>query len=307
MGLDNFLIGNEQAMENKKIVFLDLYNMIFRYIHVAHKSNPLDDEFKDWRYMMTWGIMNIAKDFKPDQFIIAVDGGASWRKNVYPDYKGQREGNRKESAIDFEKFFPVMEEYIELLKKILTNVYILRSPNIEADDFIAVLTKRFGTFNEIVNISTDKDFYQLYRYNGYKQYNPIQKKYIQVLKPDLELHVKLLTGDSSDNIPQVRPKMGPKTAEKFFEKLDDLFEDEVHGEFSKEQYIINKKLIDFDMIPQEIQNKINELYDNYNFQPYKGRNTLSCFTKYRLTKSIGYIQEFNDAFNNLKSYEELVL
>ena len=210
MSLSKFLENDTQTMQNKKIVFLDLYNMVFRYIHIAHKSNPLDEEFKDWRYMMTWGIMNIAKDFKPDQFIIAVDEGSSWRKEVYPDYKGQRKDNRKESAIDFEKFFPVMEEYISILKELLTNVYILRSPTIEADDFIAVLTKRFGNTNEIVNISTDKDFYQLYKYRGYKQYNPIQKKFVQVLKPDLELHVKLLTGDSSDDSEVILDKDDPK-------------------------------------------------------------------------------------------------
>ena len=313
MSLNNFLEGKTKVVEGKKIVMLDFYNMVFRYLHIAAKNNPLDEEFNDWRYMMTYGLMGIVNEFKPDQFIIAVDAGVSWRKNVYAEYKGQRKGARKASAINFDKFFPVLETYILNITDILTNSYVLRYESIEADDFIAVLSKRFGNLNEIVNISTDKDFYQLYAYKGYRQYNPITKKFIKILKPDLELHIKMLTGDPSDNIPQVMPKCGPKTAEKYFKKLDDLFAltprneetPEIPGEIES-KYIINKKLIDFEMIPEEMQIKINKLYDDFDFKPYSGRNTYDLFSKYKLTKSLSYVQEFNEAFKELKSHKELL-
>jgi 5'-3' exonuclease len=310
MSLGKFIVGNEKIVEGKKIVMVDFYNMVFRYVFIANKNNPLDEKFKNWEYMMTYGLMGIANQFKPDQLIIAVDHGSSWRKQIYEDYKGQREGNRKASAIDFDAFFPILEEYIAKIQDILTNVYVLRKESIEADDFIAILTKRFGRDNEIINISTDQDFYQLYKYEGYKQYHPMKKKFIKVLKPHLELHIKMMTGDNSDNIPNVMKGMGPKTAEKYYGKLDELFaltpgEDDKPGEIES-KYIINKQLIDFEMIPLEIQNTINALYDNYDFQTYSGRKTYDCFSRYRLTKSLGYIQEFNQAFSTLKSYQELL-
>lgn len=317
MSLNDILdiVPNDKP-EGKEIVMLDFYNMVFRYISIAHKNNPLDETFTDWKYMMTYGLLKIVKQFKPDQFIIAVDEGSSWRKKVYPEYKGKRKANRDGSGINFDKFFPVLTEYIESLRVLLPNVYILSSSGIEADDFIAVLVQKLEG-NNITNISTDKDFYQLYKYKGYRQYHPMTKKYIKVLNPALELHIKLLTGDTSDNIPQVRKKMGPKTAEKYYKQLDELFvldgdkisdiEKDIPAGDIESKYILNKLLIDMDLIPLEIQNTVHALYDNYEFKPYNGRKAYDNFTEHKLTKVLGYIQEFNEAFKPLKSYNELLV
>lgn len=306
MSLNDILdIQPSDKPENKNILMLDFYNMVFRYVSIAHKNNPLDENFSDWKYMMTYGLLKMVKEFKPDQFIIAVDQGSSWRKEIYPEYKGKRKENRDGSGIDFDKFFEVLSNYINSLRVILPNVYVLSSEGIEADDFIAVLVKKLEG-NNIINISTDKDFYQLYKYKGYKQYHPMTKKFIKVLNPALELHIKLLTGDLSDNIPQVRSKMGPKTAEKYYKKVNELFDTDETGEIEK-KYILNKQLIDLDLIPLEIQNTINDLYDNYDFKPYNGRKTYDNLTEHKLTKVLGYIQDFNEAFKPLKSYKELLL
>ena len=60
------------------------------------------------------------------------------------------------------------------------------------------------------------------------------------------------------------------------------------------------------MIPEEMQIKINKLYDDFDFKPYSGRNTYDLFSKYKLTKSLSYVQEFNEAFKELKSHKELL-
>tara|TARA_R110001606_G_scaffold14319_2_gene60684 strand:+ start:23345 stop:24298 length:954 start_codon:yes stop_codon:yes gene_type:complete len=317
MSLNDILdIIPSDTPENKRIVMLDFYNMVFRYVSISHKNNPLDEKFTDWKYMMTYGLLKIVKQFKPDQFIIAVDQGSSWRKKIYPDYKGTRKSNRDGSGINFDIFFPILTDYIESLKELLPNVYILGSDTIEADDFIAVLVKRLDG-NEIINISTDKDFYQLYKYKGYKQYHPMTKKFIKILNPYLELHIKLLTGDTSDNIPQVRKQMGPATAEKYYKKIDELFvldgdklsnpEKNIKPGIIESKYILNKQLIDFELIPLEIQYTINKLYDTYDIKPYNGRKAYDNFTKHNLTKVLGYIQDFNAVFKPLKSYKELLV
>ena len=65
-------------------------------------------------------------------------------------------------------------------------------------------------------------------------------------------------GDNSDNIPAVFPKCGPKTAQKciedpefFKKKMDD------NPEYYK-QYELNKKLVDFTCIPEQLVSEFLE-------------------------------------------------
>ena len=67
----------------------------------------------------------------------------------------------------------------------------------------------------------------------------------------MDLEIKIIMGDTSDNIPSVFPKCGPKTAQKciddpeFFKKKMD--KQEYHA-----QYELNKQLVNFDNIPEEL-------------------------------------------------------
>lgn len=305
MGLGKALVGDVKYVEGKKILMLDWKNQEFRFLHVAHSNNPLDEEFLDWRYMMINMIYGYVKKFKPDQLIIANDLGGNWRKDVYPEYKGTRKTGRDESPIDFDKFFEIAGPFYESLKTVFKNVYFVGNKGYEADDFIGVLVKELAG-NDITVITTDKDMYQLHKHKGYKQFNPIKKQYVKVMGSPVkfgekELFIKLLTGDSSDNIPQVKNKMGPKTAEKYMDKLEELLSED---EEIRKKYELNKKLIDMDMIPKDIQEDIKDIYYNYEFDKFSGRNVYDYLAN-QLPKTLSYIQEINGAFTGLKSYEEL--
>jgi 5'-3' exonuclease len=251
---------------------------------------------------MTNSIYSLVKRFKPDQLVMALDIGGSWRKSADPLYKANREGGRDASPIDFDKFFPVMNDYRDSLATALTNVYFLGGPGLEADDIIGVLTKNLAG-NEIIAVTTDRDMYQLYKYPGYRQWNPVTKKFVEVMNAKLYLDVKVLTGDPGDGVPQVMARMGVKTAEKWVDKLDELFE-QYPG--TKERYELNRLLIDFDMIPQEIQNAIMDIYKNYEFEPYSGRKVFEYFSRSGQASVMGYLQEFNGCLRDLKSYQQLV-
>lgn len=305
MGLNDIMSGGSEIVMGKRILIHDFHNLLFRTLHVAYNMDPLDEDFVNWKYLMLNSFFYSVKKFKPDQLIIAIDQGSSWRKTLYKDYKAGRAEGREESAIDFEKFFKVCEDFITGLEKTLTNVYFLRKYSYEADDIIAILTKKLATHNDVINISTDKDFYQLYKYKGYKQYNPIKKQFIKVLNAKLELEIKLLTGDKSDNIPQVKPRMGIVSATKYADKLNELWSDKENGKTWYKQYIINKQLIDFDMIPQEMQLEVNRMYEEYDFKKYNSRSAYDYFSKNGMPKVISYIQEFNAAMSKLKSFDEL--
>jgi 5'-3' exonuclease len=305
MGLSNIMQGGDLKVIGQNVLLIDFHNMLFRNLPVAYNLDPLDMEFVNWKYLMVNSIFYSVKRFKADVLVIAIDHGPSWRKHLYTEYKGTRQEGRDESPIDFEKFFPICEEFIEGLQKVMPNVYFLRKWSYEADDIIAVITKEFAAAHIVVNISTDKDFYQLFRYKGYRQWNPIKKEYIKVQNPKKFLEIKLLMGDSSDNIPQVKPRMGIKSAEKAADNVQEVFNDPEHGAAAKKQYIINKQLIDFDMIPQEIQSDIINMYKSYDFKPYKGRAAYDYFSRGGMAKVLRYIQEFNETISPLKSFDDL--
>jgi len=75
---------------------------------------------------------------------------------------------------------------------------------------------------------------------------------------NIDLEIKIIMGDSSDNIPSVFPKCGPKTAQKcidnpeFFQKK--MEEDPKYTA----QYELNKLLVDFDNIPDDLQSEFIE-------------------------------------------------
>ena len=67
-----------------------------------------------------------------------------------------------------------------------------------------------------------------------------------------DLFCKILTGDISDNIPSVFPKCGPKTAIKYFENRELLEKKLQESETYRTTYELNKKIIDFNNIPEEL-------------------------------------------------------
>ena len=78
----------------------------------------------------------------------------------------------------------------------------------------------------------------------------------------LDLGVKIIVGDNSDNIPKCFPKCGQKTAIKYVNNPELL--DKAFAKYpgSKEKFILNKTLIDFNCIPSNIQQNIIENFKN---------------------------------------------
>ena len=77
--------------------------------------------------------------------------------------------------------------------------------------------------------------------------------------PRLFLEWKIIKGDSSDNIPAIKKRIGDKTAIKLVlskDSLDELLNDEV----VMKQYNLNKKLISFKEIPENIYKDIVHSY-----------------------------------------------
>ena len=98
---------------------------------------------------------------------------------------------------------------------------------VEADDTIAYLAHKFQKENDVVIMSSDQDFLQLVN-EKITVYSPTKKKFYDPnkvleeygLPPQNYLQMKILLGDSSDNVPGV-PKLGPKKLIKNFPELQE--------------------------------------------------------------------------------------
>ena len=183
----------------------------------------------------------VAKDCKRENI---------WRMKLYPKYKGSRKTDKQIGP-----FFEMV--YDEDLFEKGGAQAILEHPNLEADDCIALSVKYLLVkYPEcrIYIITGDHDYLQLCNdrvslYNlTFK--NIAQKSSCGDAHKDLEL--KIIMGDTSDNIPAVFPKCGLKTAQKCVEDLEFFKKKMDNNPEYYAQYELNKKLVDFNNIPQQL-------------------------------------------------------
>jgi 5'-3' exonuclease len=109
---------------------------------------------------------------------------------------------------------------------------------------------------QIYIITSDRDYLQLNAPNVHLfnlAYKNIAENKSSTGNPIIDLQIKIIMGDCSDNIPSVFPKCGPKTAQKCIDNPD-FFQKKIdeNPEHIK-QYELNKLLVDFKNIPEELQ------------------------------------------------------
>jgi DNA polymerase-1 len=171
----------------------------------------------------------------PTKVVIVFDGvgGSNARRNLFPDYKANRNVNRVTNYSIFqtkdeeqESINNQMERLIQYLKCL--PVSVISVDGLEADDIIGYLATKFQTYEEtqkVTIMSADKDFLQLVS-DKVHCYSPTKKK-IYTPKDVLEefgvssnnfINYKILMGDASDNIPGISG-LGPKKLIKLFPEL----------------------------------------------------------------------------------------
>jgi 5'-3' exonuclease len=178
-----------------------------------------------------------------------------WRNELFPNYKGNRANGPEDGFMGGPFFKMVYEEQLFIQGGARS---ILKHPKLEADDCIAITVKHllseYPTCN-IYIITSDKDYLQLaeervHLYN--LAFKKLTEQKTSTGDASCDLFCKIVTGDPSDNIPSVFPKCGPKTALKYFENKD-LFEKKLQESVSyQNKYELNKKIIDFNCIPEEL-------------------------------------------------------
>jgi 5'-3' exonuclease len=181
-----------------------------------------------------------------------------WRNELFPNYKGTRANGSEDGFMGGPFFKMAYDEKLFIQGGARS---ILKHPKLEADDCIAITVKHLLNKYPACNIyiiTSDKDYLQLaqervHLYN--LAFKDLTEQKSCTGDANCDLFCKIVTGDVSDNIPSVFPKCGPKTALKYFENRD-LFEKKLlESNAFQTQYELNRKIIDFNYIPEELVNE----------------------------------------------------
>ena len=223
---------NNPALQ-PKILLVDAMNTFLRSFAIINHINPNGNHIGGLTgFLKSMGYA--IKQLNPTRVIVVFEGEGSTnnKKNLYPDYKGNRKIKR---ITNFSGFDSQEDESESIESQLLRLVEYMQCLPIdmavidraEADDTIGYLAANFQQNNDVVIMSSDQDFLQLVN-DKITVYSPTKKKIYTSekikeeygLPPQNYLQMKILLGDSSDNVPGV-PKLGPKKLLKNFPELQE--------------------------------------------------------------------------------------
>ncbi len=185
-----------------------------------------------------------------------------WRNEFIKEYKQHRVQNIEFNPHIFSRFYKYVEENNKTWGS-----KVLFIEKLEGDD-IAHLTKKLlqerGWKEKIVIITNDNDYLQIndeqtHIYNLIGKGNDITKR--SCGDPKLDLKLKIIQGDKSDNIPPIHSGIGPVTALKLAKLSVEDLNKYLATKKCKDLYYNNKKLIDFEMIPSEYTDTFKKTYN----------------------------------------------
>lgn len=264
------------SIMNPTFIFVDgSYYCFYRYFALqqwwrnAYPDEPLDDPFQNEKFVEKFkktfvdNLEQIPKKLKihkdPIKPILIVGKDCKrehiWRNELFKDYKANR-ANGPEDGFMGGPFFKMAYEE-ELFQKGGVKA-ILKHPQLEADDCIALsvkyLTKEYPECRIFI-ITSDRDYLQLNAHNVHLftlTYKNLADGKTATGKAEDDLKIKILMGDTSDNIPSVFPKCGLKTAQKCIEDEEFFNKKMANNQEYYKQYELNEKLVSFDKIPSEL-------------------------------------------------------
>jgi 5'-3' exonuclease len=210
--------------EGNNIMIVDSLNLAFRYKHIK-RTDFAEDYYRT--------VKSLAKSYSASNIILACDWGKStYRKELYPEYKADREEKvalqTEEEKQEFIDFFEGFEKAIDYCRD---NFTILKYKGVEADDIAAYLTHYIynSTNKDIWLISSDKDWDLLLMPNVHRFSYVTRKEYklsnwdeYYEYPHDMALGIKVLVG-GKDNVTGI-PGVGIKRAHGLLKQYGDAFD-----------------------------------------------------------------------------------
>ncbi len=207
------------------LIYRAFFALINRPLKTSHGQNT----------SIAWGIANflnrLVKTHRPEYLCWIHDSGATFRDEMYADYKATREKLTDDLQADFDLGLEHVRALLDAY-----DTPIIKQDGFEADDVIGTLA-RLGVDAglNVVVVSGDKDFHQLVR-PGVWLLNPgrggpasVDEHWVGVengserlgVAPDRTIDFLALVGDASDNVPGVKG-IGEKGAQELISEFGDL-------------------------------------------------------------------------------------
>jgi len=212
------------AKKKKKLYLIDGSSYIFRaFFGVRQFLSNAKGLPTNALYGFTNMLNKVVRDEQPDYLAVVFDSKEkTFRHDIYPDYKANRDVPPEDLAAQFPYFEPLVEAY---------NIVTLRQPGFEADDIIGTLAQMGEKEGlEVIIVSGDKDMMQLVNERVHMLDTMKNKRIAEDgvvekfgVPPDKVIEVMGLMGDSSDHIPGVKG-VGPKTATDLIQKYGSIQE-----------------------------------------------------------------------------------
>jgi len=279
------------------MILLDYSQTVIGSFMAVSRGKPVVEEDL-LRHTILNSIRMFRNKFTKDygEMVICCDGKDNWRKKVFPEYKANRRKNRENDPTDWKTLFELLHEMREDLTKYFP-YKVMHVDTAEADDIIGVLVDHCEE-NPTLILSSDKDFIQLQKYQGVRQWSPLQKKFV-VGDPAESLYDKTIRGDTGDGVPNILSSDDTLITEgkrqtPITKKKMELWRGKKPEEFCNEamlrNYHRNKTLVDLRETPESIRINIVNQYDN---QEAGDRSQLwNYFIDNRLKNLMDVIDEF---------------
>jgi DNA polymerase-1 len=246
--------------------FLRAFTMINHINPDGHHIGALTGFLKSIGYAI--------KMLNPTKVVIVFDGvgGSNARRNLFPDYKANRNANRMTNYSIFQSKEEESESINNQMQRLILYlkclpVSVISIEGLEADDIIGYLTHKlenFGETQEINIMSADQDFLQLLSEKT-SVYSPTKKR---IFKPKDVLtdfgvsatnyiNYKILLGDKSDNVPGVTG-LGPVKLVKLFPELTGENKVTLESIITKSAELINENKLYLSVVERRHQLFINQ-------------------------------------------------
>jgi hypothetical protein len=242
----------------------------------AQGKNALNEDLLRHQILNSLRMYNLKYRDKYGKMVICCDGG-SWRKDYYSQYKASRKKTRDASSMDWTEIFRILNKVREEITEYMP-YQVIQTKGAEADDIIATLvetTQEFGCHEDVMIISSDKDFIQLQQYDNVNQFSPATKKLLSDKNPKRYLFEHIIKGCSGDGVPNIRSCDEALIDENIRQtpirttSIDSWFKSYTAGKIESvltieeyRNYIRNETCIDLSKIPKEIAEHIMYAYSN---------------------------------------------
>ncbi len=293
-------------MSQPTLYLIDGSSYIFRaYFAIRHLSTSGGFP-TNAIYGFTSMLFKFIKDYDPKYVAMVFDSKTrTFRSDIYPLYKANREKPPDDLIPQFDKIFDVVRAF---------SIPIVQKDGFEADDLIGTIAKENENKEiNIVLVTGDKDFYQLVSPN-IKLLDTMKNKVTDIeevknrfgVGPGAVIDVLALSGDQVDNIPGVKG-IGEKTASKLivqYSSLEGVYDniEELKGkqkenlENDRDKAFLSKQLVtiktDVEDIEKDYQNfgfenfnieELSKLFDVFEFSNLKKELGVSSSTGETIT------------------------